>query len=222
MRLSYEQERMYLFEALGAGATASNLAYIYWIAGDLDVTALTRAIGALHERHAILRTRYPSVSEQVVLPPEEFTLPCQDLRDAVDPAADVVRFVDTAVDVPFDLAAAPPVRWTLFVLGPDRYALTLFIHHIATDAWSRAIIVRELSALYRDAARRAGRGRCRTCRWRYADYAAGQRAGAEDVEYWVRHLEGRPERDGTARRPRARRGDRLPAARAAASRWGAR
>lgn len=207
--LSYEQERMYLFEALGAGATASNLAFIYWITGDLDVPALTRAIGDLHERHAILRTRYPSVSEQVVLPPAEFSLPVHDLRRSgaadgnragADPAGEVLRIVDAEVDVPFDLAAAPPVRWSLYVLGPDRYALTLLIHHIATDAWSRAVITRDLSALYRahhgpEATRPAAPPGLPV---RYADYAAEQRAraGADDTGYWVRRLAGAP--SGTA------------------------
>ncbi len=191
MRLSHEQERMYLFEALGAGATASNLAFVYWIQGDLDVPALTRAIGDLHERHAILRTRYPSVSEQVVLPPETPELPLRDLRDTADPVAEVVRITDAAVDVPFDLAAAPPVRWSLFAIGADRYALTLLIHHIATDAWSRAVIVRELSALYR--ARLAGSPpEPPEPSMTYAEYAAAQSTDAEDVAYWARHLEGAP------------------------------
>src|SRR5690349_19916948 len=123
--LSYQQERFYLFEELGSGSTASTVAYTYWISGDLDTAALSGAVAELHRRHEILRTRYPDVSTQVVLPPQEAPLRHVDLGAHPDPDAEVGRLVDTAAERPFDLAADPPVTWTCYALGGDRHALTL-------------------------------------------------------------------------------------------------
>src|SRR5690606_6238355 len=50
---------------------------------------------------------------------------------------------------PFDLAVAPLVRATGIIVAPDRHRLVMVVHHIIADAWSVAILVGELAALYR-------------------------------------------------------------------------
>jgi amino acid adenylation domain-containing protein len=192
--LSYEQERLYLFEELDSSATASNVAFIYWITGELDVAALDAAITELHRRHEVLRTRYPNVSTQEVLPPGGSPVEHVDVRSAADPDAEVRRRVTVSIGEPFDLAA-PPVRWTCHVLGPDRHALSLVVHHIAIDAWSKGLINQEISALYQ--AFHAGHPAELEPPRQYADYAVAQRARPDsearaDLDHWVTELAGLP------------------------------
>ena len=194
--LSHQQERMYLFEALDSGSSVNNLAFLYWIDGDLDTRALIRAIAELHARHDVLRTRYPSQAQQVVAPIGEPPLFRHDLAHLTDAVGDVVRLVDTAVNKPFDLAAAPPVYWSLYTLGPSRHALVLVLHHIIFDAWSKAVINRELSELY-DAFHHDRPTTLADLPTQYADYATRQRARNDadtraEVGRWARQLAGAP------------------------------
>ena len=85
--LSYQQERMYLFEGLDSGSSVNNIACIHWIDGDLDRPALAAAITELHRRHEILRTHYPSASVQAVTPPGPAPIRYVDRRDRPDPDA---------------------------------------------------------------------------------------------------------------------------------------
>ena len=194
--LSLEQERLYLFEALGSGTAVSNLAWIYWLDGELDADALTAAVTELHRRHGILRTRYPDVSTQLVDPAAGVPLSFMDLRSAADPVAELRGRVDAWADLPFDLAAAAPIRWTCATVGQDRHALALVVHHIVVDGWSKGLLSRELSELY--GASRAGKAVETGLPRQYADVAVEQRArladGAEDrqvhadLAYWTDRL----------------------------------
>ncbi|MFL6122873.1 amino acid adenylation domain-containing protein [Actinophytocola sp.] len=219
--LSYQQERMYLFEGLDSGASANNLAFVHWIDGDLDTSALAAAVAELHRRHEILRTRYPDGATQCVSTPDGHRLPFVDLAGDADPAGEIGRLLDESVNRPFDLAAEAPVRWTLFAVGPGRHALTLVVHHIAFDAWSKAVVDTELSELYQafhsgsaPAPARAGT--------RYADYATRQRGRTAqelraDLDQWVQTMAGAPPtmRLPFDRPPRARTGFAGHASRAA-------
>ena len=49
----------------------------------------------------------------------------------------------------FDLARGPLIRAVLFRLGETEHVFVLTLHHIVGDAWSLAILFRELSVLYR-------------------------------------------------------------------------
>lgn len=189
---SYQQERLYLFEELDAGGLASNVAYIHWITGPLDTSALAAALAAVHARHEILRTRYPDVSAQEVLPLGGIPLTHVDLSAGPDPETELRRLVDRRVGTPFDLAAGPPVRWICGALGPDRHALAMVVHHIAMDAWSRSVLNQDAAELY--SAFRTGRPhRLAELPTTYAGYATEQRTTAgPELDYWITELAGLP------------------------------
>jgi non-ribosomal peptide synthetase component F len=194
--LSYQQERMYLFEGLDSSASANNLAFVHWIDGELDRPALSAAIAELHRRHEILRTRYPDGASQWVSAPDEYRLTFGDLSADADPAGAVRRLLDESVNRAFDLAAEAPARWALHALGPDRHALTLVVHHIAFDAWSKAVIDSELSVLYQ-AFHSGVEPPPAPAGTRYADYATAQRGRTErdlraDLDQWVQTMDGAP------------------------------
>ncbi|MFG1644976.1 amino acid adenylation domain-containing protein [Amycolatopsis sp. NPDC049252] len=187
--LSFEQERFYLVEHLGAGSGASSVAFRYLITGDLDTGALADAITELHRRHGVLRTRYPGVQRQLVAALPGSSLMLVDLRGHADPEAEAIRLAERSALEPFDLATAAPVRWTCFALGAGRHVLALHIHHIAIDAWSKTIIEEDLSALY-GAFRSAAPLPPARPALSYADYATAQRAQdhSAELDHWVEHL----------------------------------
>ena len=82
---------------------------------------------------------------------EPFHLPLVDLTDLplAEREAESQRRVVAESQQPFDLATGPLFRVLLFRLTPVEHQLMVVIHHIATDAWSARLLLRELITLYR-------------------------------------------------------------------------
>ncbi|MEV8435783.1 amino acid adenylation domain-containing protein [Actinosynnema sp. NPDC051121] len=202
--LSFAQQRLWVLDQLGSAAY--NSPWALRLRGDLDVTALRAALADVVARHESLRTVFPQVDGepvQLVLDtaPELAVVPAED--------ADVADLSSHR----FDLAAEPPLRAHLLVVSPVEHVLVLVLHHIASDGWSKAPLLRDLATAY--AARAAGD----VPDWsplpvQYADYALWQREllGAEDdpdslastqLAFWRDALAGAPEQlDLPVDRPR--------------------
>src|SRR6185295_7647732 len=97
----------------------------------------------------------------------------------------------------FDLERGPVLRMALFERGPGEDVLLFCVHHIATDLWSYALLVRELGVLYaRLAAGERVEGALPPLALSYADYARWQAemlagpAGERLWEYWRQRLAG--------------------------------
>ena len=89
------------------------------------------------------------------------------------------------------------LRAVLFKLEKEKYILLLNMHHIAADAWSLEILLRELGTLY--AAFSKGRpSPLQELPVQYADFAVWQRERltgevlARQLKYWKRQLDGAP------------------------------
>src|SRR5205814_2359209 len=98
---------------------------------------------------------------------------------------------------PFDLSTGPVFRGSLFTLGETEHALLLTMHHIVADAWTRAILNREIAVLYQ--AFLADRpSPLPELPIQYADYAAWQRqwmageALERQLAYWREQLASAP------------------------------
>lgn len=172
--LSFAQRRLWFLERVLEGRPAYHLPVALRLAGPLDVDALQAALGDLIQRHEVLRTVYP----------EDDGEPCQhilstgqarpELAVVEVPARALDGAIRDAAQIPFDIRRDPPLRATLFVLGPQQAVLLLVLHHIATDGWSTVPLVRDLSAAYR------ARVKGLAPSWdelsvQYADYALWQR-----------------------------------------------
>ncbi|HEV3430544.1 MAG TPA: amino acid adenylation domain-containing protein, partial [Paraburkholderia sp.] len=152
--LSAAQARLWFLWKLDPLNPAYNLARAVRLTGELDVGALRAAFAALIGRHGALRARFV----------EERGVAVQHIADAVpegesygwrehtldDPAA-LPELLRRAARVPFDLGAGPLLRADLVRLAADRWTLLISTHHIVSDGWSQALLVRELVALYRAA-----------------------------------------------------------------------
>ncbi len=176
--LSHAQARAWFLHRLDPASDAYHESRLWHVDGDLDVDALSRALAAVAARQAILRTRYvPADGEprQVVDATAGPMLEVVDLSGAgPDAGARLDEAVHERMSRPFDLAAAPPVRFTLFVLGGRRHALLRVWHHITSDGLSAPILQDDLTEAY--AAAREGR----PPGWTplpidFADFAAWQR-----------------------------------------------
>jgi amino acid adenylation domain-containing protein len=195
---SFAQELLWLMHTSAPESTSYNVPRSRRVVGPLDVDALRRAFDALAERHEILRTTYAFHGEQAVQAvhdprPVDFTV--VDLTTLPDArrAAEADRLVLEQARRPFDLAHDHLLRVVVLRLADTEHVLHVDSHHIAFDGWSRDILFRELSALYREAAGGA-HAALPALPIQYADYAIWEREHltGERLErllgYWRREL----------------------------------
>ncbi|MBQ1098895.1 amino acid adenylation domain-containing protein, partial [Streptomyces sp. b94] len=195
--LSEGQRALWVIEQIAPGTYAYNLPLALWLDRGLDVLALRAVLQGLVDRHAELRATvhaddgkpYARIATEPELPFQQVFLTARsdaELRDRM--RADLRR--------PFELAAGPLVRATLYTLGDGRNALLLTFHHMVFDGVSIALLLRELESGYRALlegralpAERPARG--------YADFTAWQRELLDGAEgrrlraYWTERLGGR-------------------------------
>ncbi|WP_052411069.1 non-ribosomal peptide synthetase [Streptomyces olivaceus] len=199
--LSHAQRRLWFLHRFEGPSAAYNSPVALRLSGALDRAALENALADLTARHETLRTVLAEDAEgphQVVLDEARPSLAVVS-SDATRLAADLSEAAGHA----FDLASEPPLRATLFEVGGDEHVLLLLTHHVATDAWSRAPLARDLTAAY------AARVRGAAPEWaplpvQYADYSLWQRdvLGTEDdpdseagrqLDYWGKTLADLPQ-----------------------------
>ena len=193
--LSVGQERLHRLVQLSPDQPFYNVAVAYRLRGELDPSAMERAVLRIAERHHVLRAVFMQVDGRLVQriaprPPDGLFALTRVEAASLDSA-----LAEEAAR-PFDLTTAPLWRVRLFRLGDDDHALTLVMHHIVTDGWSFELLLRELGALT-SAYARAAPDPLAPSPVQYAAYAERQRAGfaepafAAQQAYWRQHLEGR-------------------------------
>ncbi len=212
--LSFGQERLWFLDRLAPGSPAYNVPAALGLRGCLHRAALAASLGAIRQRHEVLRTTFVERDGGVVAvvagdaTPCAMALPLIDLRAL---PADLRARVASELAAgearrAFDLAAGPLLRAVLLRLagvGDDaEHWLLLTLHHIVSDGWSVDILARELSFLYRGALAAPGvsggaaQGLLPSLPIQYADFAAWQRAWltgetlAVELRFWRRQLAG--------------------------------
>jgi non-ribosomal peptide synthetase component F len=200
--LSFGQERLWVLDRLDPGNAAFNTASVLRLTGDLDVPVLARTVTEIARRHAVLRTTFREGEGgrpvQVIGPPRPAELPVVDLSSLQNTDQVLREALEAEVSQPFDLVHGPLYRVRLFRLGAREHVLVATLHHIVSDAWSVAVLGRELTAIH--AAFAAGLpSPLPELPLQYADYARDQRArlqGAvldEQIAWWRERLAGAPE-----------------------------
>ncbi|SOD67866.1 non-ribosomal peptide synthase domain TIGR01720/amino acid adenylation domain-containing protein, partial [Streptomyces zhaozhouensis] len=201
--LSHAQQRLWFLHQLEGPTPTYNIPTALRLTGKLDHHALRQALNDLVARHETLRTVIGTDDQgprQTILPATEAVPEVSVTR--LDREELPERLVQAAHHC-FDLASEIPVRAWLFQLADDEHVLFLLLHHIASDAWSRAPMSRDFVTAY------AARARDCAPQWdplrtQYADYALWQHEllGAEaDAEslvarqlaYWKQQLAGLPD-----------------------------
>ncbi|MET8607296.1 amino acid adenylation domain-containing protein [Streptomyces rubiginosohelvolus] len=191
--LSPAQARLWFLSRLHPG-TSYHLPFVLTLTGEVDLDALTAAVGDLAARHAVLRTVFPEADGEPTQHILETAAPVR-LRtvQSREAAEELLGALSTE---PFALATEPPFRVTVLT-EPDRTTVLLLIHHIAADEWSVEPLLTDLSAAYR--ARLTGQAPdLPPLTAHYTDYAHWQRTLLDDghlshqADFWRRTLHGAP------------------------------
>jgi amino acid adenylation domain-containing protein/non-ribosomal peptide synthase protein (TIGR01720 family) len=186
-RLALGQRRLWFLWQLEPESHAYNLGSALGLDGPLDEAALQSSLDWLVTRHESLRTAFAPTedgeAQPLIHPAAPVALARADVADrpADEREASARALAEAGACAPFDLTAAPPVRFGLVRIAPERHLLWLAMHHIVSDGWSMDILVGELFAAY--GAFREGREPALPAPpVRYADWAAWQRVRLEGGE----------------------------------------
>ncbi|MEV4314719.1 amino acid adenylation domain-containing protein, partial [Actinocrispum sp. NPDC049592] len=208
------QRRLWFLSGLGVSA-AYHIPVVARVLGRLDVDVLRAALGAVVDRHEVLRSSVVGMGDvagaddgvvQVVVagvevPVRVVTLPGSSVSG--DEVAGVVR---QEVARPFDLSVPPLVRCLVIEVGAGEWVLVVVFHHVVADGWSLGVFVRELASSYE--AGLAGRAPVLPeLPVQYGDYAAWQRDldVSDQLEFWRDQLDGVPSLDLPVDHPRSNR-----------------
>ena len=145
---SSQQQQLLAFQQLQPQSTAYLMPAAFRLHGSLHIHALQQAFIALIERHEILHTCYPNISEQKVLAQSEWRKRWQLIVEEC-PEQDVQLLAESVSQQPFNLFAELPIRAALYQLAEQDYLLVIVLHHIAADAWTLELLADELAQLYR-------------------------------------------------------------------------
>ncbi|WP_122859110.1 non-ribosomal peptide synthetase, partial [Pseudomonas viridiflava] len=198
MPLSFAQQRLWFLAQMDGGNEAYNIPMALSLEGALDVTALTRALARIVERHETLRSRFVASGDSAqvlfVPTPADARLLVEDIRHAPLSLDACLRAEAVA---PFDLAHGPLIRAHLLQVADERHVLLLTVHHIVADGWSMGVLTKELLALY-PAFCQEQPDPLPLLAIQYADYAVWQRRWLtgerlqHQAAYWRQVLEGAP------------------------------
>ena len=196
--LSFAQQRLWFLNKFAPDSSEYITPSALRLHGELDVAALGRALSGLVARHESLRTTFESVDGhgvQVVHPPFEVELPVTDLTGLGEEerSIELHRVLAQETSCPFDLSHGPLMRVRLVRLSGQEHVLSLMLHHIVTDGWSRGVLIRDLRELYR--AELTGTApQLAVLPVQYADFAVWQRERVstladQQLAYWRHQLD---------------------------------
>jgi amino acid adenylation domain-containing protein len=199
--LSFGQRRLWLSQQFDPSSSAYNIPSSIRVTGPLSIPVLERSVSELVRRHEILRTRFREEEEgeplQLVGPAVPVAVPVTDLSALPEKvgAAESTRLAAAAARAPFDLATGPLLRVAVLRLAAESHAVLFAVHHIVSDAWSAAVLVREVVSLY-SALARGESSPLPDLPIQYADFAVWQRQWlrpeklSAEVDFWQRQLAG--------------------------------
>ena len=198
--LSFAQQRLWVVYQLEPTSAAYNVPAALRLRGELDVPRLHAALIAVVQRHEVLRTTFDQIDGK----PAQVIHPASEIPEMIETSlADLTALpledreplsrglVARESGRPFDLVHGPTLRLLLVKLAANDHVAVLTLHHIATDAWSVAILIEEFSALY-------SAHSLPDLPVQYADFAAWQRrwlAGErldQELAWWRQELASAP------------------------------
>ncbi|HEY0684527.1 MAG TPA: amino acid adenylation domain-containing protein, partial [Steroidobacter sp.] len=203
VRTSFAQQQLWLIDRLYGGSAHYNIPAALRVTGDFDLKLAESAFDRIVARHAPLRTIFVTVGDepwQVIRDDVRLQLRVHDLRGLTKEQMDEAqrRLIQEDASAPFDLAQDLMLRVSFIRCGEHDGILLFNMHHIAADAWSTDLLLKEFVLQYQ--ALREGR----SSPWQpltiqYADFAEWQRDWLQGavlenrLAYWTRQLGDLPE-----------------------------
>ncbi|MBD2166658.1 condensation protein [Calothrix membranacea FACHB-236] len=196
--LSFSQQRLWFLDQLQPGNPALNICQFMRLSGWLNVPALEQSFQEVVKRHEALRTTFTIVDGQplqVISPASVFTIQLVNLQELpLDKReAEVIHLAHQETQKSFDLTKDCLLRVTLLQLSETEHILLLSIHHIAADAWSIGVLIREITTLYENFSR-GYPSPLPELRIQYADFAVWQHQYLQGeklgmlLSYWQQQL----------------------------------
>lgn len=200
--LSLGQQRLWFLQKLAPRHGAYNVSTTLRIRGSIEPEPLQQALEALCRRHEVLRMRVEESQEgpvAVILQRVRLPFSWGDLSglsaEQRMPTAQTQAIEESRL--PFDLTQGPLFRVRAFRLALDDHLLVMTFHHLVTDEWSVAIMVRELGELYATGGR-VEAGAVEKPSGQYSAFVSWEQeflagpAFEAGLAYWKRQLEGAP------------------------------
>jgi len=196
--LSFAQERMWLLQQILPNPRLYSMPFGLRLFGPLDADTWVSGFAQIVQRHAVLRSYFPS---QNGLPEQKIKekgpiLEFLDFSQEPEGEAHASETMQAGINRAFALDIEVPLEAKLMRLHPEHHILFLNAHHILLDAWSLDLIGRELGTL----AQRNWQGLVPAPELEYTDYAIWQRSQWESgnydgqLAYWKRQLHDTPTR----------------------------
>ena len=200
--VSFAQQRLWFLDQLEPGNATYNISRAVRVKGELNLEALGEALNAIVARHESLRTNFTSVDDepmQVIAPTRKIEIQHVDLSELPegDREREARRLAAGESLRAFDIAKDHLLRVVLFRLDDEDQVLLLVLHHIVSDGWSMAVLLRELETLY-EAFDSSQPSPLPSLPIQYADFARWQREWLRgpvlnaQVDFWKQQLAGAP------------------------------
>ncbi|MDJ0598488.1 MAG: amino acid adenylation domain-containing protein [Crocosphaera sp.] len=198
--LSFTQQRLWFLEQLIRDPSVYHICGGITLRGPLKVDRLEQCLNEIIQRHESLRTSINVVNEQprqVIHSEVTLTLKHLNLQQIPQPQQPeaITLLLTEEAQKPFNLANAPLLKATLLHLAKFEYILVLTLHHLVFDAWSTAILVKELKALY-EAKYNGNPASLPKLPLQYKDFAVWQQKWLQgdvlnrQLSYWKQTLQG--------------------------------
>lgn len=198
--LSFAQERLWFLEQLAPGNPVYNIPAPVRLKGPLDVVLLEDAFNEIVKRQDSLRTRFSQQAGHPVVeiaPQLTIYFNIIDLRSQLEESREELLHaaINEEARHPFDLANAPLVRVTIWQIDEEDHLFLLMMHHSISEAWSVALLFRELEQIYQSKLD-GSQPDLPELPVQYSDYARWQRDRfkgehlREQESYWKERLAG--------------------------------
>jgi amino acid adenylation domain-containing protein len=189
--LSYSQERLWFLDKM-EGSVQYHMPAVFRLKGKLNIEALSQALKMLVRRHEAVRTVFEEKDGSVfqkIISDDDWQLKVL----TVFKEANLANLVQNLVHTPFDLTKDYLLRATLIEVKPNEHLMVAVMHHIASDGWSRSVLVKEIVELY-DSFNSGRPFELPTLELQYCDFAIWQRKALREVvleqklNYWKEKL----------------------------------
>ncbi|EON92734.1 long-chain-fatty-acid--CoA ligase [Marinobacter lipolyticus SM19] len=147
-----QQQVWYLYEKISPDAFAFNLPAVFRFEGDLDISALEKALRTILRRHEILRANFVNIDGQIQILVDD----ARSISLAPQPMSDYgtsdIGPLETAlladVATGFDIESEPLFKVRLIRADDNDHILFFLIHHLVFDGWSFDLLLKEMCTLY--------------------------------------------------------------------------
>lgn len=143
--LSFGQERLWFIDRV-EGSIPYHVPAVLRFNGVLNQAAMAHALRQIIVRHEVLRTvieEKEGVAFQRITSQENWQLAIIDGTGYTEDPDGLRKGIQQLIKEPFDLSKNSMLRAALISITKTDQVLVVTLHHIASDAWSLSILVKE-------------------------------------------------------------------------------